>query len=337
MKTGIVASCVLFLTITNGQAQTSADVLNYINAYKDIAISEMQRTGVPAAITLAQGIHETLAGTSDLVRRSNNHFGIKCKDNWTGTVVYHDDDSRGECFRGYNSPQDSYKDHSDFLKSSSRYGFLFKLDPMDFEGWANGLRKAGYATNRRYADILIRLIRDYHLQQYTLIATGKLKAAEEGGYAATMETPAPEISQRVYPPDAFIINRSKVIFAKQGSSMLAISEQYGIALARLLEFNDLGQEENILKKDQLLYLQRKRKQGATDLHIVLRGESIYDVAQVEGIRMESLMELNQLNFGEQPATGEKLYLQSPAPVKPLLETALHSAGQGYGQTPVNRQ
>jgi LysM repeat protein len=337
MKTGVAAWCLLFLVTISGQAQTSVDVLNYINAYKDIAISEMQRTGVPAAITLAQGIHETLAGTSDLVRRSNNHFGIKCKEGWTGDVVYHDDDSRGECFRGYNSPQDSYKDHSDFLKSSSRYGFLFKLDPMDYEGWANGLRQAGYATNRRYADILIRLIRDYHLQQYSLIATGKLKAPLEGGYSATLESPPGEISQKIYPQDAFFINRSKVIFAKQGSSLLAISEQYGIALSRLLEFNDLEQQENILKKDQLLFLQRKRKQGGTDIHIVQQGESVYDVAQAEGVRMESLLELNQLSIGEQPASGEKLYLQSPAPVKPPLETSLRSGVQGSGQTPVSRQ
>src|SRR5579863_2154932 len=160
-------------------AQNPADISAYINTYKEAAISEMQRSGIPASIILAQGIHETEAGTSELVRKSNNHFGIKCKDNWTGSVVYHDDDARGECFRSYDNPLDSYKDHSDFLKTSSRYAFLFKFDPTDYESWAYGLKKAGYATNIRYSQILIKLIEDYNLQQYTLIAMGKMSRPEE--------------------------------------------------------------------------------------------------------------------------------------------------------------
>ncbi len=116
-------------------------IQDYINTYKDLAIEEMQRTGVPASIKLAQGIHETMAGTSDLVLKSNNHFGIKCKSNWTGESVTHDDDARGECFRKYDSPLDSYRDHSDFLKGSQRYASLFKLDPLDYADWAYGLKK----------------------------------------------------------------------------------------------------------------------------------------------------------------------------------------------------
>src|SRR5215204_877185 len=150
------------------------DVINeYVSKFKDIAIEEMRRTGVPAAITLAQGIHETSAGQSELVIKSNNHFGIKCKSEWTGPSVSHDDDARGECFRKYSSPNDSYRDHSDFLASRSHYASLFKLDPTDYEGWAKGLKKAGYATNPKYPQILIKLIRDYNLQDYTLIAMGE--------------------------------------------------------------------------------------------------------------------------------------------------------------------
>src|ERR1700712_1136361 len=117
-------------------AQTPEQVNAYINTYKFLAIAEMQRSGVPASIILAQGIHETSAGTSELVIASNNHFGIKCKESWTGSVVYHDDDERGECFRSYESPADSYKDNSDFLRASSRYAFLFKIDPADSSSWA---------------------------------------------------------------------------------------------------------------------------------------------------------------------------------------------------------
>src|SRR5215470_3159303 len=160
------------------EAQPADAVLAYIASYKDLAIEEMQRTGIPAAITLAQGIHETEAGTSVLVKKSNNHFGIKCKDEWRGQSVSHDDDARGECFRKYPAPEDSYRDHSDFLKNRPNYASLFKLDPTDYQGWAYGLKKAGYATNPKYAQILIKLIQDYNLEDYTLIAMGKMKGED---------------------------------------------------------------------------------------------------------------------------------------------------------------
>jgi flagellum-specific peptidoglycan hydrolase FlgJ len=137
----------LLISSLAGLAQQPEVIRSYIETYRDIAIAEMQRTGVPASIKLAQGIHETTAGTSDLVRKSNNHFGIKCKSNWTGESVSHTDDAPHECFRKYDEPSQSYKDHSDFLKRSSRYASLFNLDPLDYEGWAYGLKKAGYATN----------------------------------------------------------------------------------------------------------------------------------------------------------------------------------------------
>src|SRR5437868_12912283 len=165
----------IFVFVFSGNlifAQHSEIVKQYIATYKDIAMQEMQRTGVPAAITLAQGIHETGAGTSDLVISSNNHFGIKCKGDWTGETVYHDDDARGECFRKYDDPADSYKDHSDFLKARPNYSSLFKLDELDYKSWAYGLKKAGYATNPKYSQILINLIEKYDLQDYSLMALG---------------------------------------------------------------------------------------------------------------------------------------------------------------------
>ena len=165
----------VFLSFISIQAiSQSPDVIRtYIDTYKDVAIREMQRTGVPAAVKLAQGIHETSAGTSDLVLSSNNHFGIKCKSDWKGESVRHDDDLRQECFRKYPSAEDSYRDHSNFLKGSPRYSFLFNLEPTDYKGWANGLKRAGYATNPKYPQIIIKLIEDYNLEDYTLIAMGK--------------------------------------------------------------------------------------------------------------------------------------------------------------------
>src|SRR5580765_8052857 len=175
-------------------AQNPDQINNYINTYKFLAIAEMQRSGVPASIILAQGIHETSAGTSELVVASNNHFGIKCKANWTGQVVYYDDDARGECFRSYAAAEDSYRDHSDYLSQTPRYASLFKLNPEDYESWAYGLKKAGYATNVRYSQILIRLIRDYKLEKYSLVAIGKLppEAAAPGNLAKEMNRPSLE-------------------------------------------------------------------------------------------------------------------------------------------------
>ena len=144
----------------------------YINKYKDIAMDEMIRSGVPAAITLAQGILESSYGESDLCIQSNNHFGIKCKEEWTGEKVYHDDDAKHECFRSYPDAAASYKDHSDFLKGRPWYASLFELQPTDFEGWAYGLKKAGYATEKDYPQKLLKVINDYNLNQYTLIALG---------------------------------------------------------------------------------------------------------------------------------------------------------------------
>jgi LysM repeat protein len=327
-------------------AQNNPDVINYVNTYKALAITEMQRTGIPAAITLAQGIHESEAGNSDLVKRSNNHFGIKCKDEWTGDRVYHDDDARGECFRSYPSAEDSYKDHSDFLKKGARYAFLFNLNPTDYEGWANGLRKAGYATNPRYPQILIKYIQDYNLEQYSLIAMGKLKPSDEvvltvpgaparpltalndgpavtviPGAGGAVVTPAGGAPQ-TYPEGEFQINRTRVIFAKAGVSLLSIADQYDISLPRLLEFNDL-KEEDVLVRDQLLFLQRKRRTGANEFHIVQEGETVYDICQKEGVRCQDLLEMNQLGPGTQPAAGEKIYLQSSAPSRPVVTRSVN--------------
>jgi LysM repeat protein len=325
---------VLSLLAVNGlHAQRNSDVIDYINTYKELAIREMQRSGVPASITLAQGIHETMAGKSVLVLKSNNHFGIKCRTEWAGEKVYHDDDARGECFRSYPSAADSYSDHSDFLRKGQRYAFLFDLDPTDYQQWAYGLKKAGYATNVKYSQILIKYIQDYNLQQYTLIAMGKMNPKDEvlagggkplGDHAistgvAIREIAVPAVAKPAvqYPSGQFIINNTRVIFAKAGSSLLGIAEQYNISLKHLLDFNDL-EEEEVLEEDQLLFLQRKRKSGATEFHEVQPGETLYDICQAEGIRLESLINYNHLQDQPDPAVGEKLYLQEKAPARPKL-------------------
>jgi LysM repeat protein len=342
LKSSLFAGFLLIMSFARAQNSDNLPrpvVIDYIDTYKAIAISEMKRTGVPAAITLAQGIHETEAGTSELVRKSNNHFGIKCKDSWTGDKVYHDDDAKGECFRSYARAFDSYIDHSDFLKNSPRYTSLFQLDPTDFEAWANGLRKAGYATNPKYASILINIINTYHLQDYSLIALGKMRPEDE--WLATVKSDySPIISDEMitqaavikpvvevnYPQGEFSINQTRVMYAKAGTSLLAIADQYNVPLKRLLDFNELNNnQDNSLPNAQLIYLQRKRKAGANEFHQVTDGESVYDICQSEAIRLESLLEYNHLSNGMQPAVGEKLYLKTTSPARPALLSANHPA------------
>lgn len=313
-------------------------IVDYINNYKDLAIAEMQRTGIPASIKLAQGIHETSAGTSDLVKRSNNHFGLKCKAEWTGMTVKHTDDAPNECFRKYESSKDSYKDQSNYLKKSPRYASLFDLDPTDYKAWAFGLKKAGYATNPRYSHVLIKLIEDYDLQDYTMIALGKLKEGQEtiakadksAGKKSEIiiaEKPVVMPSEPViivqsnkqpdYPEGEFKINETKVIYAKKGTSYLSIAEKYAIPLARIFEFNEMKVQE-FVEKDQLIYIMRKRKTGLNEQHIVRPGETLADIAQAEALRIESLLEYNFLQPKMQPAVGSVLYLRSKAPGMPAL-------------------
>jgi hypothetical protein len=331
----LFAVVMMMMTVAAAKSQPSTDIIEYINTYKKLAMEEMQRTGIPASITIAQGIHETYAGKSELVLKSNNHFGIKCKAYWTGNKVYHDDDSRGECFRSYQYPADSYRDHSDFLKGSDRYSFLFRLDPTDYKAWAMGLKKAGYATNPKYSSIIIKLIEDYNLQQYTLIAMGKLSPDQE--VLATAPKSATDVPSDValnvkyeepvqeippppsinYPSGEFTINNTKVIYAKQGTLLLGIALDYDIPLRRLLEFNDM-ENEDVLLTDQLIYLQRKRKTGHNEIHVVANGETLFGICQEEAIRLESLLEYNHLQKSMQPAVGEKLYLQDMSSSRPKL-------------------
>jgi LysM repeat protein len=328
MKKLSLFATIFFALISNHIFAQSADVIKaYIDKYKDIAIEEMQRTGVPAAITLAQGIHETGAGTSDLVIKSNNHFGIKCKTEWTGPAVYHDEDARGECFRKYDDPFQSYKDHSDFLKNRPYYASLFKLDPLDYKAWSYGLKKAGYATNPKYPQILIKLIEDYNLQDYSLVALNQKAPDSNNASFASNSTIITETAQQavapkkdlkeIYPSTVFKINSTKVILVTKGTSFLKVANENEVSLARLFEFNDMPEQE-VATDDQLIFLQRKRKLGEKEFHVVEEGETVYAIAQSEGIRLEQLMEMNFLKFGMQPKAGEKLYLQDKAPSLPQL-------------------
>lgn len=334
-KKGFIFFSVLFVLMGHVGAQKKEAVQDYINTWRETAIAEMLRTGVPAAITLAQGIHESGAGLSQLVQESNNHFGIKCKSNWTGETVKHDDDAKQECFRKYPSAAESFRDHSDFLKAGQRYAFLFTYNPEDYKAWAKGLKQAGYATNPKYPEVLIKLIEDYNLQEYTLIALGKLpdtQSEQQPVFTAQTEAgekvvppaednnyrdrPVPAVTP-AYPDYVFKINETKVVFVKKGISYLSIAQQYSVDLGNLFKFNDMEPAE-ATAYDQLVYLQPKRKTGDHDHHEVKPGESLLDIAQTEAIRMESLLEYNWLKPGQVPAVGEKLSLKKKSDNMPKL-------------------
>ena len=276
----------------------------YIDTYKKIAIDEMKRMGVPADITLAQGILETESGNSALVKKSNNHFGIKCKDTWTGQTVSHDDDAAGECFRKYDNPEDSYRDHSNFLRGRDHYSFLFKLNPTDYKGWAYGLKKAGYATNPNYPKILIKTIEDYNLNELTKEAVDEIPVYFNEG-ASVEETNTPSIVKQTVDkvsdviekvlPGATKLNGLKAIYAEKGTSLLSVATKHQIALTDLLNYNDKNLD-GLLDEGTWIYLEPKRKEGKLSSYTTTEAESVYQISQLNGIQLSSLLAFN--NFKE---------------------------------------
>ncbi len=325
----IVVAILSFFTCTITSSQTIS-VEEYIAIYKDIAIAEMKRVGIPASITLAQGILETESGNSDLVRRSNNHFGIKCKNTWTGASVFHDDDAAGECFRKYDNATDSYKDHSDFLRGSNRYAFLFDLDLSDYKGWAYGLKKAGYATNPRYPEILIRNIEENNLQQYDQQEAGlsgtravenepldELKKPDEIKKPVEMKKPV-DIAKsnemntgknlQSIKAGKTLFNGLKAVFVPKGTSLLAIATEFDIALATLMEYNDFN-ADGLLKEEQWIFLEKKLKQGNRDFYITEWGETLHGISQTNAIQLASLVQFNNIRSGEIIKRGTKIRLR----------------------------
>lgn len=306
--------CCYISTVVFGQSKAA---IEYIEKYKDLAVREMKRMGVPAAITLAQGLLETESGNSDLLKKSNNHFGIKCKSSWTGKGVTHDDDAIGECFRTYKDAEESYRDHSNFLRGNERYGFLFKLPATDYKGWAKGLKQAGYATNPKYPDILIKHIEQFNLQQYSLQGAADMPLVNTDAYQDDVEIPIKDIIGEA-DNDALkqyqklqTINGIKCVMAAKGTSLLAIATQQNIQLATLLQYNDVV-KDGIVDKDQPIFLQKKSKQGNKAFCITKGSETLLDIAQLNGIQLSAVKEMNK-NIGEEKLqAGVKIFLQPQA-------------------------
>jgi LysM repeat protein len=396
MKLSKFAFLFFFTIPLSTKAQKTATLI-YIDQYKDIAISEMKRTGIPASITLAQGIIESNSGESNLALNYKNHFGIKCKSDWKGETTYQDDDTKQECFRVYPNSNASYIDHSNFLKTRPNYAPLFELDPVDDSAWAYGLKKAGYATALDYPKKLLKVINDFELSQYNFpelavydnndtptqkvdtskkiedttihkdttalssitslvvakdsinskyIDTIQLSSVKGISSTDTIKITAPKAMNGIgnivmeqakdsalkintvlsidttnnekenniqevniidtsklinktqnrattfeYPKGKFKANQLLAIWAKAGSSFLDIASTYNLALYKLYSYNDL-EETDLLTKDQILYLVPKRKEVSKKIHLVVAGETLYDISQNEGIQLNNLKAYN---------------------------------------------
>lgn len=297
------------------QRQTTEE---YIEQYKDLAISEMYRTGIPASVTIAQGILESGSGNSRLAKEGNNHFGIKCHEGWNGESIYEDDDAAHECFRKYQTAYESYIDHSEFLMSRERYAFLFDYDRTDYEKWAHGLKKAGYATNPKYAPLLISLIERFNLQQYDVAPPPIDPNPVVAENNENPDEPNHNTNhQKRLPTGIFYTNRIKTVFMQPGQTLAFVAKQQDVRLSRLERYNEVD-EGYVIEPGMKVFLQPKRNKAANQYHKVQDGETLYMISQMHGIKMRQLLKYNLLDKGQEVADGERLYLRSSRDHPPKL-------------------
>lgn len=267
----------------------------YVSVYEKIAIQQMNQYKIPASITIAQGILESGSGNSTLAKTANNHFGIKCHTDWKGEKVYYDDDAKNECFRSYSKVEDSYIDHSMFLITRKRYESLFSYSVSDYKAWSHGLKAAGYATNPKYAEELIKLIEELELYKLD----------------------GPSISPISTNNSSLILakksheNKVDYIVVKKGDSFYQISKRYGLTLSQLHAYNDFNPEKDILEEGDVVYLEPKRLYSRTKNKIVLeKSMSLRELSQKEAVRLKKLMRKNQISSpDEQLPKGEKIFLR----------------------------
>ena len=314
--TGLLFLVAILFINSYGQQRISTE--EYIKTYKDIAIEKMKNYRIPASITLAQGILESGSGNSRLAQKANNHFGIKCHKGWTGKTFYMDDDEKNECFRKYKKAEDSYRDHSLFLTQRGRYSFLFDLKITDYKAWAKGLKKAGYATNPKYPEILISLIERYDLMKYD--TQGKKenqedkKPVKKTGKQVVASNLSVENFKKFekYPSgrQIFINNDRKLIIAKSGDTFFGLAKEFGIYTWQLYKYNDL-EKDYLLKVGDIIYLQKKKRKAAREhrYHEVANGQTIRQISQLYGVRESRLYKINNLPKGVQVGAGEIIKLR----------------------------
>lgn len=300
--------CIAFLPVF-GQKISRQE---YIDRYKDLAVREMIATGIPASITLAQGCLESGNGNSRLAREANNHFGIKCHG-WQGASVSQDDDAKGECFRKYADPEESYRDHSDFLRYRDRYAFLFELEPTDYKGWAYGLKKAGYATSPTYATDLIRVIEDNGLDRFDVLkeeeslpptpqmAEKSIVLKRESGSAHRFASLRRTVK---------VTNGVAYIEASGDDTYRLIADEFNLFTSEILRYNDLRKDQP-LHAGTIVYIDKKKKSSARhlDKHVVEEGETLYSLSQRYAIQLKYLYKYNNIRKGSEPEPGTIINLR----------------------------
>jgi LysM repeat protein len=342
---------VSLLVLSKFSAQTWATEDQYIQKFAKYAVEEMEKYKIPASITLAQGLLETGGGQSRLAQEGKNHFGIKCKEDWTGKTMKHTDDAPNECFRVYEDPRQSYEDHSIFLSTRKYYTNLFNLDMKDYRAWAYGLKKAGYATNPRYASILIGKIERYKLYEYDNTTSSEVLYAvlrmypdlkDDRSFMAQLE---PSRSMPKKEPVTVTVPYKQTTFAQQqkrveriktkaeilnsililshpneglkyivipeDTTVKFIANKFKVSESRLMKWNEL--DSDVLKKNEIVFLESKNSAGNTATYKVASGEDMHDIAQKFGVKLNKLYAKNRMDEGQQPSAGQLIYLIDKKP------------------------
>jgi len=306
---------VLLLSVSTYAYSSKHTTRDYIRKYKKLAIAEMKKYKIPASITLAQGILESGNGNSTLAQKANNHFGIKCHDDWKGKTMKWTDDAYNECFRKYDKVDDSYRDHSKFLYNRDRYSKLFRLKITDYAGWAKGLQKAGYATNKQYSTLLIRVIEENRLYRFddkkyqrevlndndsTLLIAEDDITLDPSKYK---EKEVQGIQRKI-----FTNNNVRFTFVKKGENFASIAKELNIYTWQLSKYNDLDKNA-VIKEGQILYIQAKKNKAAEKYHIVKNNETLYSISQLYAIKLSKLCKRNSLSENSSLRSGQQLRLR----------------------------
>lgn len=314
--TRFLLSTVIILSVTGLMAQKKISTHKYIKEYKDIAIKKQKKYGIPASITLAQGILESGSGNSNLARKANNHFGIKCHKGWNGKTYHMDDDSKHECFRKYKKAEDSYNDHSKFLTQRGRYSFLFDYKTTDYKSWAYGLKKAGYATNPKYPQLLIKIIEKYNLDKYDKKSKKSKKKhdikkdTKKEKYIAISTVDFKQVDSWSSGRKIYKNNGVKLIIIEKGDTFNGLADEFEIYRWQFRNYNEL-EKDHMLKIGEVIYLEKKKRKADKKykIHVVNAGETIHYISQLYGISLKRIYKMNNLPKGIQIEAGKKIKLR----------------------------
>ena len=345
LTTIILTFLCLTLTASQSPAPDKTPQVIYIEQFATLAVEEMYRSGIPASITLAQGLLESGYGLSELAVKGNNHFGIKCHNNWTGGRMYYDDDRKGECFRKYKSPEESYRDHSDFLRYRDRYKFLFDYKITDYKSWANGLKKAGYATDPGYPKKLINLIETYELYEYDSKPASFAKSDRKPAKKTEKETkrsdknadkdavkediehqlpPTPTEIEQVKPltdserqefhfsltRQMYSQNGVPFVYSVEGETYQSIAASNNLFEREILKFNEASKDDKLLP-GTVVYLKPKKNKAAKglDKHVFEEGDTMREISQRFGVRLDKLYKMNGMPEEYEPKEGDIIRLR----------------------------